>query len=328
MNPTGEVTSIGKYAAKAHSRGAFLLVDATFGPPGLQDPFEFGADVVLHSGTKYLGGHSDMLCGVLAVRRDDWFWALRAERCHLGSMLGSFEAWLGVRSSRTLELRVQRQSRNAEMLVAWLQRCLDQKDHGQGESEDDAKDDATLVKKVVERVAHASLQARGYHTGPPPPPPPPTRPQGNRTLTLQQQQQQQPPQPPPPLPETSQQPTKDKQNQEESIHGQDEAPEETPRSDRDRENQDNSIEWIGKQMPNGFGPVFAIYLRTTTLAQRLPSRLTLFHHATSLGGVESLIEWRRMTDSRCDPRLVRVSVGVEGWEDLKRDFLQAFRSLS
>ena len=311
INPTGEVTSIAKYAVKAHSRGAFLLVDATFGPPGLQDPFEFGADIVLHSGSKYLGGHSDMLCGVLAVRRDDWFWALRAERCALGSMLGSFEAWLGVRSSRTLELRVERQCRNAEMLVAWLQRCLDQKD-----SENQESEEARVVKKIVERVAHASLQARGYDTGPPPP----TLPQGNKTLTLQQQPRQQP------LPGNPQEPMKDKQPQE-NIEDQDEAPGKDA-LDNHKNQDSNNNEWIKKQMPNGFGPVFAIYLRTKTLAQRFPSRLTLFHHATSLGGVESLIEWRRMTDSRCDPRLVRVSVGVEGWEDLKGDFLQAFRRLS
>ena len=56
VNPTGEACWIEGYARKAHARGAFLLVDATFGPPGLQDPFVWGADVVMHAGTKYLGG--------------------------------------------------------------------------------------------------------------------------------------------------------------------------------------------------------------------------------------------------------------------------------
>ncbi|KAA6416022.1 MAG: PLP-dependent transferase [Lasallia pustulata] len=69
LNPTGEAYEIGVFARKAHARGAFLLVDATFGPPGLQEPFRWGADVVVHSGTKFLGGHSDMLCGVVATRR-------------------------------------------------------------------------------------------------------------------------------------------------------------------------------------------------------------------------------------------------------------------
>ena len=64
LNPTGEAFSIAKYAERAHARGAYLSVDATFAPPGLQDPFRWGADVVMHSGTKYIGGHSDMLCGI------------------------------------------------------------------------------------------------------------------------------------------------------------------------------------------------------------------------------------------------------------------------
>jgi cystathionine gamma-synthase len=64
------------------------------------------------------------------------------------------------------------------------------------------------------------------------------------------------------------------------------------------------------------------------LARRLPSKLKLFHHATSLGGVESLIEWRTMTDATVDRRLLRVSIGLEGWEDLRDDLLQAFTALA
>ncbi|KAL7937127.1 pyridoxal phosphate-dependent transferase [Trichoderma chlorosporum] len=67
LNTTGEAINMQCYAEKAHKAGAFLIVDATFGPPPLQNPFDFGADIVLHSGTKYFGGHSDMLCGILAV---------------------------------------------------------------------------------------------------------------------------------------------------------------------------------------------------------------------------------------------------------------------
>ncbi|VUC20542.1 unnamed protein product, partial [Clonostachys rosea] len=62
-------------------------------------------------------------------------------------------------------------------------------------------------------------------------------------------------------------------------------------------------------------------------AKKLPSKLQLFHHATSLGGVESLIEWRSMTDPNVDPRLLRVSIGVEGLEDLKQDLQQGFEAL-
>jgi len=86
--------------------------------------------------------------------------------------------------------------------------------------------------------------------------------------------------------------------------------------------------WLLKQMPNGFGPVFAITMREADLAKRLPSKLNLFHHATSLGGVESLIEWRTMTDSTVDTRLLRVSVGIEGWKDLRDDLLQGFKALA
>ena len=88
--------------------------------------------------------------------------------------------------------------------------------------------------------------------------------------------------------------------------------------------QHSDMDWLSKQMPNGFGPVFSISTQTAEQAKRLPSKLHLFHHATSLGGVESLIEWRTMTDSTVDTRMLRVSVGIEGWEDLKDDLLQGF----
>ena len=98
LNPTGEALNIRHYAEKAHSRGAYLLIDSTFGPPPLQDPFKWGADVVMHSGTKYIGGHSDMLCGVLATRNAEWVRGLAADRTVLGNVMGGLEAWLGARS--------------------------------------------------------------------------------------------------------------------------------------------------------------------------------------------------------------------------------------
>lgn len=73
---------------------------------------------------------------------------------------------------------------------------------------------------------------------------------------------------------------------------------------------------------------FVLWLGSDSLNRRLPSKLNLFHHATSLGGVESLIEWRTMSDSKVDTRLLRVSVGLEFWEDLKDDLLQGFQALS
>ena len=161
---------------------------------------------------------------------------MRAERIFLGGVLGSLEGWLGVRSLRTLDLRVQRQSSNAGNLVSWLHDSL----NGKGE-------DADTVKKVVSKVSHASLQ-------------------------------------------------------------------------------ESDMGWLKEQMPNGFGPVFSIYMKEMQQARSLPSKLRLFHHATSLGGVESLIEWRRMSDNEVDETLLRVSVGVENWEDLKNDLLGAFKA--
>ncbi|KAI9837952.1 MAG: hypothetical protein M1838_004698 [Thelocarpon superellum] len=252
LNPTGEASSIAAYAAKAHARSAYLLVDSTFGPPGLQNPFAWGADMVLHSGTKYLGGHSDMLCGVLAVEREEWFRGLWEERCYLGSVMGSLEGWLGVRSLRTLELRVQRQSENAGALVKWLDALLQPEATATGTAPEDTSAnvaDGVVARQVVQRVAHASLQ------------------------------------------------TKD-------------------------------MDWLQQQMPRGYGPVFAIWMKNELLARQLPYKLSLFHHATSLGGVESLIEWRTMSDARCDRTLMRISVGVESWEDLRDDLLGAFSSLA
>jgi cystathionine beta-lyase len=81
-------------------------------------------------------------------------------------------------------------------------------------------------------------------------------------------------------------------------------------------------------MPNGFGPVFAITMRTERLARFLPGKLHFFQHATSLGGVESLIEWRTLSDRMVDRRLLRISVGLENWEDLRADLEGAFAELA
>ncbi|KAI0147870.1 PLP-dependent transferase [Hypoxylon sp. NC0597] len=245
LNPTGEARDLAFYAEKAHKRGCWLTVDATFAPPPLQDPFLWGADAVMHSGTKYFGGHSDMLCGVLAVnpKHGAWIRGLRDERLVLGSVMGSFEGWLGVRSLRTLEVRVRKQSADAEKLVAWLA--------GEVQDGKDNKSKAGVVGDLVAEVKHASLQTEDLKEG----------------------------------------------------------------------------GWLRRQMPNGFGPVFAVYMRDADDARRLPSKLQLFHHATSLGGVESLVEWRAMTDAGVDKRLLRFSIGLEGFEDLRDDLVQGFEAL-
>jgi cystathionine gamma-synthase len=154
-------------------------------------------------------------------------------------VMGNLEGWLGVRSLRTLELRVVRQSESAGRLVAFLNDAV------QGR---DGSEEGKAVKGAVKSVEHASLQ-------------------------------------------------------------------------------EEDMGWLREQMPNGFGPVFAMHLKSGEFAKRLPSKLDLFHHATSLGGVESLIEWRRMSDDTVADTLVRVSVGIESWEDLKRDIVEGCKAL-
>lgn len=196
----------------------------------------------MHSGSKYFGGHSDVLCGVLATQRDDWASQLFQDRIFLGSVMGNMESWLGVRSLRTLEVRVQRQSENTSRLVSWLHAVLHETSPAPGSDE-------AAVQAVLGEVFHASVQ---------------------------------------------------------KTEG----------------------DWLSKQMPNGFGPVFSIVMKEEALARELPSRLHYFQHATSLGGVETLIEWRTISDAIVDRRLLRISVGLENWEDLRADLVRAFRGLA
>ena len=184
-----------------------------------------------------------MLCGVVTVNpsRPDAtkeYWNMWSDRVYLGSVMGSLEGWLGVRSLRTLELRVMRQSRTATSIVEHISKLL----AGNGPDADVA-----VVKKVVSKLQHASLQNES---------------------------------------------------------------------------------WVKEQMPGGYGPVFALWTSEEKFARALPSKLALFHHATSLGGVESLIEWRRMSDDKVDARLLRVSIGVEDGEDLREDLMEGFRKLA
>ena len=200
--------------------------------------------MVMHSGTKYIGGHSDMLCGILATRNKNWHAKLAEDRVFLGSVMGSMEGWLGIRSIRTLDLRVQRQSDNATALVEALDSALSGNTIGTGLSQSDAD----VTKAVVAEIRHASLQT------------------AEKT-------------------------------------------------------------WLIKQMPIGYGPVFGLSMKSEEQAKRLPSKLYLFAHATSLGGVESLVEWRTMSDPTVAKTFLRFSIGVEDSRDLLDDLLQGFRAL-
>ncbi len=113
-NPTWVVTDIAAAAEIAHAAGARLAVDSTVATPVLTRPLALGADIVMHSATKYLNGHSDVVAGALITRAQDEHWARVATlRAQLGGILGPFEAWLLLRGMRTLYPRVEAASRAA-----------------------------------------------------------------------------------------------------------------------------------------------------------------------------------------------------------------------
>ena len=120
-NPMWRVPDLHALADLAHRAGARLLVDATAATPVLCRPLAFGADLVLHSATKFLNGHGDVLAGVLVAAAADAHWRelLEARTAH-GSVLPPFEAWLLLRGMRTLAVRVERVSATALRLAEWL----------------------------------------------------------------------------------------------------------------------------------------------------------------------------------------------------------------
>jgi cystathionine gamma-synthase len=217
-NPTCEVEDVAAHAARAHAAGAALVVDSTFATPVLQTPLALGADLVMHSTTKFIAGHSDALGGVLVARDAAIAAALRAARAISGAVPGALEAWLALRGVRTLALRVRAATETATKLAAYL----------------DGK---------VERVWHLSLASHP------------------------------------------------------------------------------SSALAARQM-RGPGAILSIELASEAAARALPKELRLFRDATSLGGVESLIEWRRKHDPEAPPTLLRISVGLEDPDDLLADLAQ------
>ena len=121
-NPTWEITDIAAAAEVAHAARVCVAVDNTVPTPVLTRPLELGADLVVHSATKYLNGHSDVLAGAVVTARLDPLWErIRSWRRNAGSMLGPFEAWLLQRGMRTLFVRVGRASETALTLAQQLQ---------------------------------------------------------------------------------------------------------------------------------------------------------------------------------------------------------------
>ena len=221
-NPTCELQDVAAHAARAHAAGARVLVDGTFATPVLQQPLALGADLVYHSVTKFLAGHSDALAGVLATRDPALAARLRDERTVTGAVPGALETWLALRGLRTLGLRVRRQTETATALAAWLE-------------------------PRVARVWHPSLRSHPGHA-------------------------------------------------------------------------------LAAAQMRGPGPILSIELASEEAARALPEHLSLFRDATSLGGVESLVEWRRKHDAEAPPTLLRLSVGLEDPADLIADLERGLRA--
>ncbi|RNL65161.1 PLP-dependent transferase [Nocardioides marmoriginsengisoli] len=119
-NPAMEIADIAAITAAAHEAGARVVVDNTFATPILQRPLEDGVDLVVHSATKYLAGHSDVLLGALLTRDPELLAVLKGRRDLIGAIPGAFEAWLALRGLRTLPLRVERAQANAAELAVRL----------------------------------------------------------------------------------------------------------------------------------------------------------------------------------------------------------------
>jgi cystathionine gamma-synthase len=119
-NPALELADIPAIAAAAHEAGAYVVVDNTFATPLLQQPLGLGADIVVHSATKYLAGHSDVQMGAIMTTDDTLYDVLKGRRDLVGAIPGPFEAWLTLRGVRTLHLRVERAQANATELARRL----------------------------------------------------------------------------------------------------------------------------------------------------------------------------------------------------------------
>jgi methionine-gamma-lyase len=120
-NPTLEITDLEATAAIAKKHNALLVVDNTFMSPALQKPLEFGADIIVHSMTKFLNGHADVVAGIIVVKNDEHYSRLRKILNQLGGVIDPFNAFLVHRGIKTLHLRMQRHSENALKIARYLE---------------------------------------------------------------------------------------------------------------------------------------------------------------------------------------------------------------
>jgi cystathionine gamma-synthase len=119
-NPALELADIPAVVAAAHEAGAYVVVDNTFATPLLQQPLSLDADIVVHSATKFIAGHSDVLLGALVTKDEQLYAELKKRRDMVGATPGTFETWLALRGLRTLHVRLERAQANARELVRRL----------------------------------------------------------------------------------------------------------------------------------------------------------------------------------------------------------------
>lgn len=120
-NPLLELADIPAIAEYAHAHGCKVIVDNTFVSPFIMRPLDWGADIVIHSATKYYVGHGDAICGVLAGKKADMD-RIRYYNDNLGTHISPFDSWLALRGVRTLPLRLKKQSENAMAIAKWLEK--------------------------------------------------------------------------------------------------------------------------------------------------------------------------------------------------------------
>jgi cystathionine gamma-synthase/cystathionine gamma-lyase len=140
-NPLLRVVDIDVVSEVAHSHGAMVCVDNTFATPYLQQPLHLGADLVVHSTTKYIGGHSDVVGGAIMTNNDDLEKQIRFHQNALGAVPSPFDCWMLLRGIKTLALRVERQSLNAMEIATALR-----------------------SNKAVKRVHYPGLQEHANHS--------------------------------------------------------------------------------------------------------------------------------------------------------------------
>jgi methionine-gamma-lyase len=122
-NPTIKLTDLAACGKLAKQIAALFVVDNTFGSPLLQQPLRYGADVVVHSMTKFINGHADVVAGMIVSASQDLHERLEAMLRSLGGTMDPHQAWLVLRGLRTLALRIEKAQQNARQLAAWLEEC-------------------------------------------------------------------------------------------------------------------------------------------------------------------------------------------------------------